>query len=220
MQRSQRRTVAGAGQDQLVTAPEACLKMRQHRADQNPQVRLGDRPENPHRYSLRRRAQVDIRGEVVNRRAIAAIAGGDRVAEPPAHRLGIDGVMAADPNADRHILAADTRRMQPSQDDRQRLADRRPARRVVDHDRHLRARATCLLEPSPSPRVNQAPAPAPRVIRQRTTQVRPNNLDVRPGDWPVGRKCQLERSVRSPRHRDHARRETEPATSPSFHFRG
>ena len=88
MQRSQRRPMARAGEDQLVSAAKARLKVRQHRADQDSQVGLGHRPENPYRYSLGRPAQVDIGGEVVHRRTKAAIAGRDRLADPPAHRLG------------------------------------------------------------------------------------------------------------------------------------
>ena len=111
MQSSQRRPMAGAREDQLVTAAEACLKMRQHRADQNPQVCLGHRPKDPHRYSLGRLSPGRHRLRGRQRWAEAAIAGGDRVTEPLSHRLGIDGVMAANPDADRHIFAANPRGM-------------------------------------------------------------------------------------------------------------
>ncbi len=118
MQGSERRAVAGARKNQLVAAAKARLKMGQHRADQNSQVGLGDRPENPHGNAPRRRAQINIGRKVVNRGAEAAIFGRDGIPQSLAHGRRIDGVMAADPGADRDRVACHAGRVQAPQDDR------------------------------------------------------------------------------------------------------
>ena len=132
------------------------------------------------------RAQLDIGGEVVHRRAEASVAGRDGLADPPSHRLGVHGVVPADPDADRHVLGPDPRGVQPRQHDRQRLADRRPPRRVVHHDRHRPARPDLVLQPRRVHRRHPAPLAAPTGSRppHRTGPAGRPRRPRRPSDRP------------------------------------
>ena len=194
--------MARAREDQLVPAAETRLKMRQHRADQDPQIGLGHRPENPHRNSLGRLPQIGVGGEVVHRRAEAAVAGRDRVAEPPAHRFRVDGRVTADPDADRHVFAANARRMQPATG--RSAAPRGPASTATGRRPRsppTQPGATWSSSRRRAHRRIQGLLQRRRIIDQRTAQVRPDDLELGLRERARRRQRQLQRPIRAPRHR-------------------
>jgi hypothetical protein len=56
--------------------------------------------------------------------------------KPPVHCCIINCTMPAHTHTDGHVFTADTRCMKTMQDKRECLGNRRPTRRVVDHNRH------------------------------------------------------------------------------------
>ena len=187
VQRPQRRAVARPREDQLVAAAEPRLEVRQHRADQDPQVRLGHRAEDPNRHPLGRRPQVDIRRQVVHRRAEAAIRVHDRVPDPLTHRRGVHGVVTPDADADRDVRGAYARRVEPAQDDRQRLA--RPASSATG--RRPRSPRSSPARPRPRSgrplgRVERAGPARPGSRRSPPSgRARPRRPAARPGAAPA-----------------------------------
>ena len=117
MECTERRPVAGSREDQLVPAPETGLKMRQDGTDHDTEVSLGHGLEDSDRNSLIGCSQVGVRRKIIDRRAVAAVSGGDFFTHAPFHRGTIDGVVTPDSNADRHVFLKHTRRMQSAQND-------------------------------------------------------------------------------------------------------
>jgi hypothetical protein len=122
-----------------VAAAKACLEMRQYRADQDPHVRLGHGPEHTHGHAVSRHSQVDIPSQIIDGRAITGVLIDDLVTHALPHRGLIHGMMSTDANADGDIGLPDARTLKPIEHDRQGLAHRGPARRVVDDDCHFGA---------------------------------------------------------------------------------
>ena len=121
--------------------------------------------------------------------------------------------MPADPDADRHVLGPDPGRVQPRQHDRQGLADRRPPRRVVHHDRHRSARPDLVLQPRRIDRGFQRRLQGRRVIGHRAGQVGRDDLDGRLGQRAGRRPSQVQRPVRAPGDRDRRRAGSKPRTA-------
>ena len=131
VQRAQGAPVAGAGEYELVAAAKTRLQMGQHRTDQDAQVRLRDRPEDPHGDASRSHAKISMGRKIVHGRTEARIALDNRLAHAPTHRAVTHGVVPADTHDDPDIPRPDSDRVQPIEHDRQRLAHRRPARGVI-----------------------------------------------------------------------------------------
>ena len=180
MQGAEGGAVAGPREDQLVAAAESRLEMRQDRADQDPQVGLGDRPEDPHGDPPGRGSQVDVGRQVVDRGAEASIPVRDLLADASSHRRRVDSVMPPDTGGDGHILDSYARRVQTAEDDREGVPDGRPARRVVDDDGHGRAGPDELLQRCRSFRIFQGHRQGPGVVMVRAIEVGPGDVGLVP----------------------------------------
>ncbi len=187
VQRAQGRTMAAAREDQLPAPAKTGLEMRQDRPDQDAHLGLDHRPKDADGNPSRRPSELDVMETVIDGRAEAGVLPADLGAEALPHGVAAHRRMPADTHADGDVHRWDARRVQASQHDRQRLRDGRPARRVIDHDRHRHP----WTDRRPDIGRIQDRFQGGRVIVERARQIGPDHL----GRGPCGR--QLERQARA-----------------------